>query len=363
MNRILLLAGLLTGLAGNVLAQNSLREPIKEPGVPRRSQYEIPLPNRNRLVVVFNTWPELAAHRNLDSLLRLFVSDLQLWRDSTGTRTDARRVLYTLEPQGQRTVRVTNFPAPTETYQFRSDEEPVQLKTVQDTLVIEKRLEPGARTTNPAFELPLNVRFYFHLNRLEDIEAVAKQGLNIEIEKAIQQARAYTGHDLFQPRYRSSYSPNSALRHHWRVGGFNELSLGISPGVGVGVVHNQIYTALIGDLALFPGVGRLGARLGWHEYFFFENKPDGGPSRIVRNSFLNAGILFFKPWDKTYNRVNMGGVTLGYLIRRNGDYFEKNTFRFAGTVNIFRWSKIEPELYWNGAFKNVYPGVRLNVGF
>ncbi|MCY7349369.1 MAG: hypothetical protein LH606_01705 [Cytophagaceae bacterium] len=362
MNRVLLLASLLTGFAGNALAQNTLREPIKEFGVPRRSQVQIALPNRNRLIVVFNNWPELAANRNLDSLLRLFVGDLRLWRDSTGTRTDARRVLYSLDPQGQRTVRVTAFPAPTETYQFRNGEEPVQLKTMQDTLVIEKRLEPASRTTKPAFELPLNLRFYFLLNRVEDIETIARQGLNGEIDKAIQEARAYTSHDLFQPRYRSTYTPDPVLRHRWRVGGFNELSLGISPGVGVGVVRNQLYTALIGDLALFPGIGRLGARLGWHEYFFFQNQPDG-PSRIVRNSFLNAGILFFKPWDKTHNRVNMGGVTLGYLIRRNGDYFEKATFRLAGTVNIFKWSKIEPELYWHGAFKKVYPGVRVNVGF
>jgi hypothetical protein len=361
MNRLFLLAGLLTGLAGHAFAQISLREPIKEPGEPRRSQYQIELPNRNRLVVVFNTWPELAAHRNLDSLLRLFVTDLRLWRDSTGT-TDTRRVLYTLDAQGARTVRVSRFPAPTETYQFRTNAEPVQVKTAQDTLILERLLAPSARTTKPAFELPPNVRFYFLLNRVEDVEELTRQGLNGEIERAIAGARGYTGHDLFQPRYRSNYTPDPALRNRWRVGGFNEPMLGISPGVGVGVARNQLYTALIGDLALFPGVGRLGARLGWHEYFFFQNRPDGGPSRIVHNSFLNAGILFFKPWVKTRERVNMGGMTVGYLLRRNGDYFEKNTFRFAGTVNIFRWSKIEPELYWNGFFKNVYPGVRVNVG-
>ncbi len=357
MNRFFLLAGLLTGLAGNALAQ---RDRIKE----QRSRYEIALPNRNRLVVVFNTWPELAAHRNLDSLLRLFVADWRLWRDSTATRTDARRVLYTLEPQGQRTVRVTNFPVQTETYQFRSDEEPVQLKAVQDTLVIEKRLEPGSRTTKPAFDLPLNVQFHFYLNRLEDLEVLAKQGLNGEIEKAIQQARAYTGHDLFQPRYRSTYSPEPGLRHSWRVGGYNEAQLVLSPGVGVGVARNQIYTVLVGDLGLRPGQTLLGPRLGWHEYVFFQPRADG-TTQIVRNSFLNVGIMSFKlrPAYSSLPHANGASLTLGYLIRRNGDFFEKNTFRLAGTIDLFRWVKIEPELYWNGLFKNVYPGVRVNVGF
>jgi hypothetical protein len=357
MNRLFLWAGLLLGLAGNAVAQ---RDRIKE----RRSQYEIRLPNRNRLVVVFNTWPELAAHRNLDSLLRLFVADWRLWRDTTGTRTDARRVTYTVEPGGARTARVATFALPTETYQFRSDEEPVQLKTALDTLVIEKRLEPGSRTTKPAFDLPLNVQFCFYLNRLEDIEALTKQGLNGELEKAIGQARAYTGHDLFLPRYWSAYSPEPGQRRPWRVGGFNEGQLVLSPGVGVGVARNQLYTALVGDLGLRPGQTLLGLRLGWHEYVFFEPRGDG-TTRIVRNSFLNAGIMSFRlrPAYGDLPHANGASLTLGYLIRRNGDFFEKNTFRLAGTVNLFRWSKIEPELYWNGFFKNVYPGLRLNVGF
>jgi len=356
MNRTLFLAGLLMGLAGNAAAQ---RDRIKE----HRSQYEIQLPNRNRLVVVFNTWPELAAHRNLDSLLHLFVADWRLWRDTTGSRTDARRVTYTVETGGVRTARVTTHAVPTETYRFRSTEAPAQLRTTQDTLVIEKRLEPASRTTKPAFDLPLNVQFQFYLNHLDDVETLEKQGLNAELEKAIRHARSYTGHDLFLPRYRSVYSAEPGVRRPWRVGGFNEGQLVLSPGVGVGVARNQIYTALVGDLGLRPGQTLLGLRLGWHEYAFFQPRGDG-TTRIVRNSFLNAGIMSFRlrPAYSDLPNANGASLTLGYLVRRNGDFFEKNTFRLAGTVNLFRWSKIEPELYWNGFFKNVYPGVRVNVG-
>lgn len=76
------------------------------------------------------------------------------------------------------------------------------------------------------------------------------------------------------------------------------------------------------------------------------------------NGFLNLSTLEtqFVP------RLNaMGGIDMGYLIFRQGDVFEKNTFRIGlGFKGDFFY--VSPQLYFPGSFKGVYPGLRLNIG-
>ena len=53
-------------------------------------------------------------------------------------------------------------------------------------------------------------------------------------------------------------------------------------------------------------------------------------------------------------------MSLGYLIKRDGDYFDKNTFRMGGgRLSLFGGkTKIEPVMYFNNFFKGATPGLR-----
>ncbi len=135
---------------------------------------------------------------------------------------------------------------------------------------------------------------------------------------------------------------------------FLELEL----GAGAGLVRNNWVT----DISL--GVGVDFNKKGAHRYpyistnmlfDFSENK------EINVNTFLNLGygwnVTKFSPRkDKLF-------VELGYLISRQGDLFEENTFRFG-----FKWSPVKgvyvnPHIYASDGLSNIYPGVRIGFGF
>ena len=83
---------------------------------------------------------------------------------------------------------------------------------------------------------------------------------------------------------------------------------------------------------------------------------ENGDRRI--NGFLNLSTLEtqFVPRLKA-----MGGIDMGYLVFRQGDVFEKNTFRI-GLAFKGDFFYVSPQLYFPGSFKGVYPGIRVNVG-
>ncbi len=105
-----------------------------------------------------------------------------------------------------------------------------------------------------------------------------------------------------------------------------------------------------------------------NEYFHFQN-PTNDQLAIYRNSFVSLGFVLFRPWARTSASpiqdapLERGGLLLGYLVNRNSNYFSKDTWRLSTRIKINRRINIESELYWNGVFKNVYPGLRINVAF
>ncbi|HPF00496.1 MAG TPA: hypothetical protein PKY63_07510 [Bacteroidales bacterium] len=76
------------------------------------------------------------------------------------------------------------------------------------------------------------------------------------------------------------------------------------------------------------------------------------------NSFINLSALEegFLPRLKT-----MAGIDMGYLVFRQGDVFEKNTFRLGFGFKGDFWY-FSPQMYFPGKFKGVYPGLRLLIG-
>jgi len=76
------------------------------------------------------------------------------------------------------------------------------------------------------------------------------------------------------------------------------------------------------------------------------------------NSFINLSGLEegFLPRLKT-----MAGIDMGYLVFRQGDLYEKNTFRLGFGFKGDFWY-FSPQMYFPGKFKGVYPGLRVLIG-
>lgn len=137
-------------------------------------------------------------------------------------------------------------------------------------------------------------------------------------------------------------------------GEFLELEL----GAGAGLVKNNWVT----DISF--GVGVDFNKKGAHRYPYISTNMlfDFSESNQINvNTFLNLGygwnVTKFSPKkDKLY-------VELGYLIARQGDLFEENTFRLG-----FKWAPIKgvyvsPHIYASDGFSDIYPGVRIGFGF
>lgn len=344
-------------LAGNVCAQNQDPAADHRPGdgFAGRHQISRTLRNRNQLVIDFDDWNDLRGHRNVDSLLRLFVQDFHAFRDTVGVRVDSRRAEYRISVNGQRTLTFRTHTAPIEQYVFRPEEETVQVKTGQDTLVLTREL---------VGEKPRLLAVYLIVNRLEDIGSVMGLGLNAEVEQALQLAEAYKKRDLFRAGSRSRVSLDSLDRPRavWSGRGSSAYFFG-SVSLGGGLTRSQFYNTLNFDFGYAPGNGKTGFLFGFQMYHTFDRLPDGSP-RLTLEPFVHVGLAQFPRGKVKAGNVfeQRGSMTLGYRGGNRMGFFEPHTFRIAGSISPLKWVRVEPEYYFNFSSNFGYPGLRVNVG-
>lgn len=104
----------------------------------------------------------------------------------------------------------------------------------------------------------------------------------------------------------------------------------------------------------------------WDPHFFFARQ-NHGKLKTFRNDFLTltAGQESVREKALTKGSQLLTVFSLGYLTKRERDYFEKNTFRLGvGRLSMFDGkTKIEPAIYFNNFFKGVTPGLRLIQSF
>jgi hypothetical protein len=354
---------LIIGLLFIIISTESFsqRRIYEENSLRRRNQIYTPLSEKNSLFIAFNDWQELNAHADIDSMVQLFKRDWTIFKAANSFPKEYHKLLYLLDKNGKRSFKPVPYLDQSLNFNVGHDSV-IQAYSGPDTLIIEKQIN-----SSNTLQLPQNIRYYFILNRFEEIDHY--QNINNYIQKANALAAQHPRKKVLEPRYMSfvTLDPTSTFPVSARA--YSSMpSKVIKLGMGTGLVRNQWYTTLSGEITVLPELKRTGLRVGWDEYFFFRNE-DNAPTRIERNSFLNVGLVLFHPYPRTsktnYNPAppERGSLTLGYLVNRNGDYFTKNTWRLASRVNVSRRINLEPELYWNGLFRNVYPGLRLNVAF
>ena len=102
----------------------------------------------------------------------------------------------------------------------------------------------------------------------------------------------------------------------------------------------------------------------WEPHFLFA-RDSAGKLKTYRNDFLTLtyGQGGTKDHDPRKGFAYSAVFSLGYLINRNGDFFEKNTFRLgAGKLQLLK-TTIEPSIYFDNFFKGVTPGIRISQAF
>ncbi len=132
----------------------------------------------------------------------------------------------------------------------------------------------------------------------------------------------------------------------------------IKMGIGAGIIKNQPmndFAVTCGIMLPRNGILKYNGYLSVREFLIYE-----GTRNVEDNTFLNLG--FRVNTTKNIEHNNWMGVELGYNLKRESDFFGKNTFVF-GTIKEFGKFTISTELYFSDNFKNYYPGIRVEFDF
>lgn len=136
----------------------------------------------------------------------------------------------------------------------------------------------------------------------------------------------------------------------------------LSGGIGSGWVKNTF----VSDVNLRVGLS-FGTKGLYKNAYYVDWNMMYDFSESNENKFFELNHFISLTWDHNFSNTpaqdKWYGFSVGYLVKRNNDFFKDNTFRVAVNKKINDTFSVKPELYFNDFFKNVYPGIRVSVAF
>ena len=362
MNRILVCIALLLGsVTEPLLAQNGQPDPNFDakldaeafkkqyPGLLDATSFEVKLSKGNILLLRSKKYSLLQLVKRPDSLIRQFWAEYSPIIEGLPEDTDGVSVQYALSDDEEPQLRWKKYPQGTPDFMV-VDKELVRLKTVQDTLHI------TVRKADQRAEL------YLLTNDLKDIPLLFDE-MREKTSYLLKSMEKRTDPVVLDrsPEVYGRYLGNRQVQ----LVNFGSDMLILNPRVGLGYIRGHWMTSLDMGATLYLEKSRIKPTVGYQHQYFFGQNAEGG-FKTYQNGFVSAGLSFFKKAEKSAigrkPLVQTGQLTVGYLVHRRGTYYEPNTWRVTGAIDLTPYLRIAPEVYFNGTFKNLSPGLRLSVG-
>jgi len=332
-------------------------------------RFYINLDKGNKLEIALTDITDLERVANIDSLLQLFIKDITPLKDSISDPLTSKRIDYITDAQGRKKIRLQQFQPKGASFLINKGEL-ASLRTEQDTInIIGIITNPPKASQKISITQPRYYHFTFYLNKIDELTDYMN-GILTEKISTIQ--NNVTGKWPLILGTASHYLKKDPAISADRPKGFTQGQTGdyLEGLITVNVQNYKNYfvpSFSIGTRLTLTNRDRTfkwEPGLFWEPHFLFA-KDDQGKLRTYRNDFLTltygqGGTTDHDPRkDFSYSAV----FSLGYLINRNGDYFDKNTFRLgAGKLKLTK-TTIEPSLYFNNFFKGVTPGIRISQSF
>ncbi len=363
---------LLTGITANLCAQSTDKsdKAFEAPGnIVFSRRFYIDLGNSNKMIIELTDMTDLNKVENIDSLLQVFLNDIASLKDSLADALTAKRIDYITDAQNRKKIRFQQF-QPKGTNLLIDKGETASLKTMQDTInIVGVILNPPKPTTKISLTNPRYFHFAFYLNNISEL-ADYMHGVLAEKIATIQ----------------------TDVKNKWQhVLGTGSWYLikdaSITADKPAGYIEGTAFDQLTGFVTInvqnyknyFVPSASVGVKLTivnrertykweptilWEPNFLFA-KDSSGKLQTYRNDFLT--LMYEQGGVKDHNSIKgfsySTAVSVGYLINRNGDFFEKNSFRLgAGKIQLQKTS-IEPGIYFNNFFKGVTPSIKITQAF
>jgi hypothetical protein len=337
-----------------------------------RIRFDFRMDHGNVLMVELSTLRQIDSIPDLDSLAISIKNTLVVFNDSLADPLAHKRVdVITSSPER---IRIAIYPQQSRVFSLKNGEV-TQLKVEQDTLRITLWTKRSSakyyKNSGPAY-LPYDLTFLLNnigdLTNLpfEDITRIIRQVSN-EVEKFKGKDKEYSGAKFFAaymvPSGKNIISHDNLARtgkirfnlnEPYVQSGFQFMRNSFVPSAGVGIRLTQKKSDQY----------EREWRLMWEPLFFFSRNAD---NKLVtdRNDFIT-----FKQYSRdefqgeTKKIVMVQNVSFGYLIRRKGNWFEKNTFKFSLPTGIqYENILLEPEFVFNNFFRHFSPSLKFTVIF
>ncbi len=372
MKKTISLLMLLTGITASLCAQsNSKADKAFE--VPSdiiiNRRFYINLDNGNKVQIELTDITDLTRLANIDSLLQVFLTDIDPLKDSLADPLTSKRIDYLTDAQGRKKIRFQQFQPKGASFLINKGEL-ASLRTEQDTInIIGIITNPPTPQEKISLTHPRYYHLIFYLNNISELTAYMNGILKEKIATIQNNVNAKwplilggSSHSLKKDNSISADKPK----------GFTPAGTGdfLNGYITVNIQNYKNYFVPSFSLGLrFTLTNRdrtfkWQPGLMWEPHFIFAND-NLGKLRTYRNDFLTLtyGQGGTTDYDPRKNFSFSAVFSLGYLITRQGDFIDKNTFRLgAGQLQLFKTS-IEPSIYFDNFFHSVTPGIRISQSF
>jgi hypothetical protein len=322
------------------------------------SRFIIDLGKGNHLSLELEDKKDLEKLSNIDSLLLVFIADMKPFEDSLSDPLSWHLIDYVVDAAGKKRLRFQSF-LPTASSFLLDQAEPAALRLEQDTIriVLEYPAVSGRRHDGIRQD-----RLTLYMNNYHEIANYITGGLNEKVRWLEKNINGYWVRDKNNYRAEKDPSISSALPAGYitvsndqlysiiqvNVGNYkNYFAPSFSLGVGVSFKRQE-------TTRKFMAI--------WQPLFLFGTN-DQGHMQTYRNEFVIFNM--YRDWNKPphISYINFDpSVSFGFMVRRDGDFFEKNSYFFGiGHVNLLRHViELQPGMYFHDLFKEVTPSVKLN---
>jgi hypothetical protein len=329
-------------------------------------KFTINLDSRNKLVIRLSDMNDLERLSNLDSLMKVFLNDMEPLKDSLGNELTAKRIDYVID-QNRKKIRLLQYPAKGESF-IVDNNGLAALRVSQDTInIIGVLPDPPKPLDKTSLKNPRYYWFSFYLNDWTEIRNYLHGELNVKIKTLLTNlngkwtvvrgagiTRLQADNSITATRGRGHAAEGGFLSGYITVNAQNYKQYFV-PSFSLGL--QAVITNKERSFKWQPG-------LLWEPHFLFA-KDAQGKLKTWRNDFLTLTYAQggTKDHDPRKEFAFSAHFSFGYLINRNGEFFDKNSFRLGGGQIQFMKTTIEPCMYFSDFFKRVTPAIRISQSF
>ena len=287
-------------------------------------------------------------------------------KDSLADPLTSKRIDYFIDEKGRKKIRFQQFTAKGASFLVNKNEL-ASLRTEQDTVHIIAAILNAPQAKD--FLADKNKRYYHYTFFLNDVNELKTYFNNNTLNEKLNTLRNNVNEKWTPLRGSGTFllQKDNSITANKRKGYSGLASRDYLTLLGTANIQNYknyfVPSFSVGARFTFSNNARTFKRefgLFWEPNFLFA-KDSSGKMKTYRNDFLTltfsqGGITDHDPLKQFSFSADF---SLGWLQRRSGEVFDKNTFRLG--IGKIQMSKtiVEPCLYFNNFFKGVTPGIRI----